>query len=302
MIPVLMMAAVLSSAGEGNGQPAKCACLRDEEKNTRLAWAGAEAGWNATTGVGALIGLNPVYAFGVDLGVGAGLTGPRVGARLRLQPFDSAVSPFFGAGLVYIPPQRGRRLVLGDGTVEVRHDRLFIPQLMVGATFRPDNSIFFGTVAAGWAFNDPFGSKIQVVNGRPQAEAGANSLVNGGLLLSLAAGVRFGAWGRPASPPPQDPQQGQEPSESGKVPDLDDNDKGEKIHARAPKQDLWPRGGNAEEHLLAVVGTTPGGNFVIVDSADPGGKPRVVTPEQLEGFMKGNAQAMAINGPASSQR
>ncbi|RKH66195.1 hypothetical protein D7X96_22110 [Corallococcus interemptor] len=65
------------------------------------------------------------------------------------------------------------------------------------------------------------------------------------------------------------------------------------------KGDTWEQGGGAEEHLVAVVGMTPEGNFIVCDPASACRTPIEVTAEELDAFMRGNAGAIGIAGPAT---
>ncbi|RKH58232.1 hypothetical protein [Corallococcus aberystwythensis] len=65
------------------------------------------------------------------------------------------------------------------------------------------------------------------------------------------------------------------------------------------KGDTWARGGGAKEHLVAVVGVTPEGNFIVCDPASDCRTPIEVTAEELDAFMRDNAGAIGISGPAT---
>ncbi|NRD53475.1 C39 family peptidase [Corallococcus exiguus] len=68
------------------------------------------------------------------------------------------------------------------------------------------------------------------------------------------------------------------------------------------KSDTWAQGGGAQEHLVAVVGVTPEGNFIVCDPAVDVRTPIEVTPEELDAFMRGNAGAIGIYDPTPGPR
>jgi hypothetical protein len=80
---------------------------------------------------------------------------------------------------------------------------------------------------------------------------------------------------------------------------LPDMRNGEPVIDRLDKGDTWERGGKAEEHLVAVVGMTPEGNFIVCDPASECRTPIEVSPAELDAFMRGNAGAIGIAGPAT---
>ncbi|WP_147447125.1 C39 family peptidase [Corallococcus sp. CA054B] len=68
------------------------------------------------------------------------------------------------------------------------------------------------------------------------------------------------------------------------------------------KSDTWAQGGGAQEHLVAVVGMTPEGNFIVCDPAAAVRTPLEVTPAELDAFMRGNAGAIGIYDPTPGPR
>ncbi|MHA7632486.1 SH3 domain-containing protein [Corallococcus sp. M7] len=68
------------------------------------------------------------------------------------------------------------------------------------------------------------------------------------------------------------------------------------------KSDTWAQGGGATDHLVAVVGMTPEGNFIVCDPAVEVRTPIEVTPEELDAFMRGNAGAIGIYDPTPGPR
>ncbi|MBN8466742.1 C39 family peptidase [Corallococcus exiguus] len=68
------------------------------------------------------------------------------------------------------------------------------------------------------------------------------------------------------------------------------------------KSDTWAQGGGAQEHLVAVVGVTPEGNFIVCDPAAEVRTPLEVTPGELDAFMRGNAGAIGIYDPTPGPR
>ncbi|CAM4138434.1 SH3 domain-containing protein [Corallococcus exiguus] len=82
----------------------------------------------------------------------------------------------------------------------------------------------------------------------------------------------------------------------------DTNNQGQPIIDRMNKGDTWARGGGAREHLVAVVGVTPEGNFIVCDPAVEVRTPIEVTPAELDAFMRGNAGAIGIYDPTPGPR
>ena len=87
-------------------------------------------------------------------------------------------------------------------------------------------------------------------------------------------------------------QPGQPANEQGQLLD----EAGNVVTQQADKSDTWTRGGGATQHLVAVTGMTEEGNFIVCDPAHPSNGPIVVTPAELDAFMRGNAGAMSVDG------
>jgi hypothetical protein len=85
---------------------------------------------------------------------------------------------------------------------------------------------------------------------------------------------------------------GQPANEQGQLLD----GQGNVVTQAATKTDTWARGGGATQHLVAVTGMTAEGNFIVCDPAHPDSRPVVVTPAELDAFMRGNAGAMSVDG------
>lgn len=73
--------------------------------------------------------------------------------------------------------------------------------------------------------------------------------------------------------------------------DVKTNDQGLPVE----RADLWPRGGGATLHIVALTGRTADGDFIVCDPILNARTPIVVTREQLEAFMAGNWGARAIS-------
>ncbi|MCP3059348.1 hypothetical protein LXT21_11240 [Myxococcus sp. K38C18041901] len=69
------------------------------------------------------------------------------------------------------------------------------------------------------------------------------------------------------------------------------------------KADTWKGQHGSTMHLVAVVGRTPEGNFIVCDPAHtkPTASPIELTPSELDAFMRGNAGAIAVNGASTSE-
>lgn len=62
------------------------------------------------------------------------------------------------------------------------------------------------------------------------------------------------------------------------------------------KAGLWPQHDSTKEHFISVTGMTDDGRFIVCDSAADPAQAVLVTGEQLELFMQGHANALAIGG------
>lgn len=65
-----------------------------------------------------------------------------------------------------------------------------------------------------------------------------------------------------------------------------------------PEDDILPGlAADTRNHIIAITGVTSDGNFIVCDPANQNRSPVIVTPQQLESFMSGNASAVWIDGP-----
>lgn len=112
-----------------------------------------------------------------------------------------------------------------------------------------------------------------------------------GVSAALDAGKAVVISGNFVEQVPVQAQPGQPQNAQGQLLD----DQGNVVMQEQTKTDTWTRGGGAEEHLVAVVGKTSDGNFIVCDPAHPDSKPIVVTPAELDAFMRGNAGAMSVS-------
>jgi hypothetical protein len=163
--------------------------------NLRDRWKfaiGGEFGWNSLAGLGVNFTYHPIPYLALEAGAGLGLIGVKGGARLRVNFFTSAWTPFVGAGYIFAPgtgDDEAPEADLGDGekvTYKVRPSSFI--QAVAGMNYTGPNHLVF-TLAGGYAFL--LRENLVYVEGSKAALEKIEFLLHGGVVVSAALGYAF---------------------------------------------------------------------------------------------------------------
>lgn len=159
---------------------------------SRRPWViGAEAGWNALPGAGLVIARRLDPHLTLEAGVGFSAEGPKFGLRGRYGFFQSAWTPFLGAGFLYGTGVPGPQMEgAGAAAFRYRIDGSPFLQLVAGAEYQSARGLTFN-VAAGYA--RLLQENLVVLAGAP-SEADRSALrrrIGSGPVASVALGQAF---------------------------------------------------------------------------------------------------------------
>ena len=198
---VLLMTMVLATAS------ADAAPVRAQR---RIAILG-EAAWNGLAGVGPGVAWHVTPRLSLDAAMGASAVGQKVGARVRVNLFESKVTPFVGAGLMAAGGTGGKEveLVNEGNTVVIDLKPSAFAQFVAGIDLTGRGG-FTMLAMIGWA--ELLGKdNVHIRSGipTPAQQQAMDAAYRSGPVLGFAFGYTFGR-SRPApkSAPETDDERG----------------------------------------------------------------------------------------------
>jgi hypothetical protein len=153
-----------------------------------------ELGWNGLAGLGLNFSWHPVPVLALDTGAGLGLTGLKVGLRVRANFLEGDWSPLLGAGVVYTVGSGRTTSEIrtqdedGEEVVVVRYPGAPHLQIVGGVNYTSPNSFTF-TAMTGYAIL--LRKNVEYVSGSKELYDDRKSLVGSGIVLSVALGHSF---------------------------------------------------------------------------------------------------------------
>jgi hypothetical protein len=151
---------------------------------------GGELGWNGLAGLGLNFSYHPLPQLALDTGLGLGLSGWKLGLRVRANFLEGEWSPLLGAGVLYSVGSGGNEIEIKTDTDLVKVKYLGAPHLqLVGGVNYTSQSGFTFMAMTGYAIL--LKKNVEYASGSEQLYRDTKSLLGSGIVLSIYLGHSF---------------------------------------------------------------------------------------------------------------